>query len=240
MIRTTSQKKSESKSYIVKALVVLVVLVLVYIFFSNPLVNLLHGTEKSVGHMLGYYSDPVRPIDENAYVKALEIENDQLKDVLGRTPDKDDRILSVILSRPPQTPYDSLIIDIGQDQDLSSGDLVYAESNYLIGYVDTVYSYSSAVKLFSSPDQKLNVLIGSSTVPVVAEGRGSGNFYIRVPENITVNVGDPIMVPSLDSIILGSAEKVESGQGDAYTYVYFKLPVMLNTLQYVQIKKTVH
>lgn len=149
-----------------------------------------------------------------------------------------DFILSVILSRPPHSPYDSLVIDIGEDKGLMQGDLVYAERHYLIGKIESVNPTTSIVKLFSSPDEKIDVLLGSSTIPVVAEGRGGGNFYIKVPRNIDVKEGDPIIVPSFHSIVLGTAEKVDAGEGEAYTQIYFKLPVNINILRYVEIKKT--
>lgn len=146
-------------------------------------------------------------------------------------------VLGVILSRPPRTPYDSLVIDIGEDEGLLKGDLVYAERNYVVGEVSEVYSATSIVKLYSSPDQKVDVLIGSSTTPVVAEGRGGGNFYIKIPKNINVVEGDQIVAPGIRERVFGTAEQVETDDAEAYSHVYFKLPVNIYSLHYVQIKK---
>lgn len=230
-------KKKNIGKEVIRAVIILAVLVLVFTFFSSPLTSVLHSLQRGVGYVFGYYDDAVRPISENTLLQSLRDENDQLKELLGRKAEHDDRLLSVILARPPRIPYDSLIVDVGEDHDIQVGDLVYGEMDYLIGHVDAVYSKSSVVKLFSAPGEKIDVLLGSSTIPVVAEGRGGGNFYIKVPKNINVTEGDEITVPSLKSIVLGTAEKVDSSDGEAFSYIYFKLPVSLNALHYVEIKK---
>jgi cell shape-determining protein MreC len=147
-------------------------------------------------------------------------------------------VLAVILARPPRTPYDSLIIDIGEDEGLVVGDDVYAEKDYAIGTIVEVLKSTAVVKLYSAPDQKIDVLLGDSTVSVVAEGRGSGNFYIKVPKNIAVHEGDQIVIPSMKNRVLGTAERVDSDEGDAYSHVYFRMPVLLYSLHYVQVKKS--
>jgi cell shape-determining protein MreC len=232
------RKKKSGAGTFLRVLGVVLVLGIIYFFFSYQLTQALHAAQRGAAYMFGFYNDPVRPVAENSYVSALQIENDQLKDLLGRKPEKYDKELAVILSYPPRTPYDSLIVDMGEDHGLAPGDLVYADMDYLIGHVEAVYPSSSLIKLFSSPGEKVEVLVGSSSSAVIAEGRGSGNFYIKVPRNIEVKEGDPIIVPSLHALVLGSAEKVEAGEGDAYSYIYFKLPVNFNSLRHVEIKKT--
>jgi cell shape-determining protein MreC len=240
MIYIQQGKKRKSALGLVGRLIVsLAVLYGIYFFFGNYIASGTHMLQRSAAYMFGFYDYPVRPVAENAYVVALETENSQLKELLNRAPENNDKELAVVLSRPPHTPYDSLIIDMGEDHGLAPGDLVYADMNYLLGHVETVHLSSSVVELFSSPGEKIEVLLGSSTTPVIAEGRGSGNFFIKVPRNIEVKEGDPIIVPSLRSLVLGTAEKVDSGEGEAYAYIYFKLAVNLNSLRYVQVKKAV-
>lgn len=231
-------KKRNSGKEFFRIVLIVIALMLVYVLFSKPLASALHATQKGVGYVLGYYDDPVRPISENTLIQALKNENEQLKEIVGRKTEHDDRLLSVVLSRPPRVPYDSLIIDIGEDHGLQMGDMVYAEMDYSIGRVEVVNSKSSVVKLFSAPGEKIDVLVGSSTIPVVAEGRGAGNFYIKVPKNIPIVEGDQILVAAGRPVILGTAEHVDTSEGEAFSHIYFKLPVKLNALHYVQIKKS--
>ncbi len=118
------------------------------------------------------------------------------------------------------------------------GEYLYAERDYAIGTIVEVLKSTAVVKLYSAPDQKIDVLLGDSTVSVVAEGRGSGNFYIKVPKNIAVHEGDQIVIPSMKNRVLGTAERVDSDEGDAYSHVYFRMPVLLYSLHYVQVKKS--
>lgn len=230
-------KKRNTSKEILRVVAILIILVSVYMFFSKPIASGLHSIQRGLGYVLGYYDDSVRPISENTLIQSLKNENEQLKEILGRKSEHDDRLLSVIISRPPRVPYDSLIIDIGEKHDVHVGDLVYAEMDYIIGHVEVVYANSSVVKLFSAPGEKIDVLVGSSTMPVVAEGRGAGNFYIKVPKNVPIVEGDQIIVPGIKPIVLGTAEHVDTSEGEAFSHIYFKLPVKLNALHYVQIKK---
>jgi cell shape-determining protein MreC len=230
-------KKKKTGTLILKLISICVFLSIVSYFFGAQISNVLHSIQHGVGYTFGYYNDPVRPIAENAYLKSLETENEHLKELLGRKPEKDDRKLAVIISRPPKTPFDSFLIDSGENNGIEIGDYVYGEFDFLIGQVEVVSSQTSIIKLFSSPGMKKDVLIASSSTPVVVEGRGGGNFYIKVPKNIDVYEGDPVVVPGLSSSLLGVVEKVDGGEGDAYSHIYFKLPVNINSLRYVQIKK---
>lgn len=234
----SSRRKHTGRDFF-RVIIVLAVLAIAYFFFRGPIASALHSVQKGVGYVFGYYDETVRPMSENSLLQSVRLENDQLKEMLGRKPEHDDRLLAVILSRPPKVPFDSLVIDVGEDHDINPGDLVYGEMDYLIGHVDAVYAKSAVAKLFSSPGEKVDVLLGSSTTPVVAEGRGGGNFYIKVPKNIMVLEGDQIIIPGINPVVLGTAEKVDSDEGEAFSYVYFKLPVLLNSLHYVQIKKAV-
>lgn len=233
------RRKKKGNGAVLAVIGIILLLGLIYLFAGNHLTRGLHGIQRGVGYVFGYYDDSVRPIGQNAKLAALEIENAELKMLLGRVPEAGSSTLAVILSRPPHTPYDSLLIDVGEDHNVVPGDLVYGEMSYLIGHIEAVYPQTAVVKLFSSPGEKIDVLLGSTTVPVSAEGHGSGNFYIKVPRNVPVSEGDPIIVPGLHNIILGVAEKVDAGDGEAYAHIYFKLPVKLNALRYVQIKKVV-
>ncbi len=233
-------KKRKTGLLLFKLFLLCLVLAGIFFLFGTKLKEALHGLQRGMAYVLGYYNDPVRPIAENAYLKSLETENEQLKDLLGRKPEADDRTLAVILSRPPKIPFDSFLIDIGEDNGLTVGDYVYAEFNFLIGQVEVVSKSTSIVKLFSSPDKKIDVIVASSTTPVVAEGRGNGNFYIKLAKNVDVFEGDAVVIPSFRNSLLGVIEKIDGGEGDAYSQVYFKLPVNLNSLRYVQVKKITH
>ncbi len=173
---------------------------------------------------------------ENSLIIALEAENSQLKEFFNRSTDKEQMTLAAVLVRPPQTPYDSIVIDAGSIMGVMEGDIIYADMNYAIGRVSSVSERTSIVTLFSSSGQKASVLVGTSTTAVMAEGRGGGNYYIKVPRNIQIVPGDPVVWPDIQTILLGTVDIVDTGNGDAYSHIYFKSPVNINSLRYVQFK----
>lgn len=215
------------------AFLLLVVLIITGYLFRNPLSDAFYSMKR----VLLLKSEPaVIPTASNAMSEALQIDNDALKDLLGRAPENEKLTLAAILARPPQSPYDSLVIDIGTNNGAHIGDVVYAQSTFAIGKIVKTDAKNSVVTLFSSSGQKQSVLIGSSTTAVEAEGRGGGNFYIKIPRNIHVVAGDPIMWPDLRSVLLGVVDVVDAGEGDAYAHIYFKSPVNIQTLRYVELK----
>jgi rod shape-determining protein MreC len=233
-------RQRNNNKYLLRAIFVFCILALTFFLFESQFKNMLGSMQRGVGYVFGYYGQTVRPVSENSLVQMLRSENAELKELLGRRTSEDDsKVLSVVIMRPPKTPYDSLMIDTGEDQGIVLGDRVYAENDYLIGYVDEVRDKTSIVKLFSTPGERIDVVIGvgSTTANVVAEGHGSGNFYIKAPKNIEVKELDPVVVPGTYSYILGSLEKIESSEGEAFTHLYFKLPVNLNSLKYVNVQK---
>ncbi len=148
-----------------------------------------------------------------------------------------------IISRPPQSPYDILIIDAGSDNEVKAGMLVTAYGNVLLGYVAEVFPTISKVKLISFSNEETNVLIesagiGTSTaVSAIAIGRGGENLEIKLPSSIAINSGDQVKTMGAFPFIAGTIEKVEINLSDPFQKLLFRLPVNIQELKYVMIEK---
>jgi hypothetical protein len=153
---------------------------------------------------------------------------------------KGDEVIASVLVRPPQTPFDALIVNVGSEEGVSVGDQVYAFTGFPIGTVIEVKEHRSTIMLLSAPGTKTEVLIGTSTQAVTAEGKGGGNFFLKLPKITEINVGDVVARTYLPPEVLSTIETVDSKEGEAYIYAYFKLPVSLNSLVYVLIKKNTY
>lgn len=146
-------------------------------------------------------------------------------------------VLATVLIRPPQSPYDAIVISAGSAQGISTGDIVYAFNGFPIGTIVSVDKNLSTAQLFSAPGTKTEVYIGTSTLATIAEGKGGGNFYLKLPKVTDIHVGDMVARRLVDIEVFSSIESVEANEGEAYTYAFFKLPVNLNSLVYVLVKK---
>jgi cell shape-determining protein MreC len=165
----------------------------------------------------------------------LQTENDSLKDLLGRKDTKQKTVLASVLVKPPQTPYDSLIIDIGDDYGVKVGDKVMANANVYIGEVSEVLSHSAKITLYSTPGKKLSVVLGKNSVTAEAVGMGGGNFNIFLPREIEVKEGDVIIIPSITANVFGIVEKLNFKDKDSFQTVLFKSPVNVSELNFVEI-----
>ena len=140
-----------------------------------------------------------------------------------------------VTERPPMTPYDTLTIKGGSDNGIQVGDLAFAGPDTLVGQVSTVFSNSSIVTLYSSSGQQQQVYVGTSSNSIVSEGRGGGNFYIKVPSETKITIGDPVIWPSMQNILIGVVDKVDSNPGDAFSYILFRSLVPIYSIRYVEI-----
>jgi len=165
----------------------------------------------------------------------LRNENEILKDLLDRKDLKQKTVLARVLVKPPRIPYDSLIIDIGDNYNLKVGSKVLTDANIYIGEVSAVYPNSAKILLYSSPGEKRAVVLGASSVSVEAVGIGGGNFNIFLPREIEVKEGDVIIIPSITPNIFGIVEKVNFKDKDSFQTVLFKSPVNISELTWVEV-----
>lgn len=76
-------------------------------------------------------------------------ENNELKTLLGRKEENQKFILANVLAKPNLSPYDSLILDVGEGYGIKKGDKVIVNNNVVIGELEDVYLKTSKVRLFS-------------------------------------------------------------------------------------------
>lgn len=170
--------------------------------------------------------------DRNLLLK----ENLELKEIFGRRV-VNDLLLASVLSGPSHSLYDSLVIDAGKNFDIQKENKLYAFGNILIGEVDSVDSKTSNIKLYSSPSEETEVLVGLFNVRGTAVGRGSGNFEIKLPRDVDVEIGDPVFIEGTNSSILGSVGEIIESPIDPFKILLLKSPVNLFELKWVQVLK---
>lgn len=166
----------------------------------------------------------------------LEEKARELEEKLGRA-NTDDRVMANVLAGPVRSPYDMLVIDVGEDHGIAPGDRVVYAGAGALGEIVEVYGASSKAKLFSSPGEQLPVLVGTTTIPTIATGRGMGNFEARVPQGSFVLVGENIITS--ENLIVGTVGTVLENEAMPFIRVLFTLPFNIAEMRTVEvIKKT--
>ncbi len=172
---------------------------------------------------------------QQALYEVLKSENEDIKNILNRKKNSQNLLLSAVLVKPFLSAYDTLIIDVGESFGVKVGDQVLADGNTYIGYISDVHDNVSKVVLYSSPGEKVKVLIGNSNIEKEAQGLGGGNFRVDLPREIDVKEGDNVIMPSISTNIFGTVEKTEFKESDSFQSILFKNPVNVSELKWVEV-----
>lgn len=169
------------------------------------------------------------------FCNILEEENNRLKEAFSRKEDQN-YIIAFVISRPPKSPYDILIIDAGSENGIQNGMEISAYGNILIGYAVEVNQKTSKVKLVSFPKEEISAMLMDANVPAVAIGQGAGNFEIDLPKAVEVKEGDKVVTLGINPLLLGIVEKIISNPSDPFQKILFRLPINIQELNYVMVK----
>lgn len=166
----------------------------------------------------------------------LKNENAALKADFARA-SSTPKTIAAVLSRPPATLYDELIIDLGREDGISSTTRVYATGDILIGRVSGVFAKTSSVRLFSSPGERHDVFIGSESVAAVATGHGGGYYESEVSHGSGVKEGDIVSNTALFDREFAVVVSVASDPSSPFDTVLMAPPVNITSLRWVFVDR---
>lgn len=193
-----------------------------------------------------------KAIEENksdeAIISVLEAENKNLKTLQGREGSVG-HVLARVLSRPPLQIYDTLLIDVGMNNGIEEGALVYTKNNFVIGKISRVNDNTSVVTLSSSPKEVYSVMlnvegddeVSSSTKDflkhdVTFTGIGGGGFVAQVPKHIKIENGTPMTIPSITPSIIGVITGESVPENGSLKEVYGSLPFGIRSIEWVSVE----
>ena len=177
-------------------------------------------------------------------------ENLKIKEILGRKNEKVSLILAGILSKPNQSPYDTLTVDIGAKNGVSIGQRVFALGNAPIGRIAEVYPNTAKVVLYSNPGEVTEVVIpgkpvlnangvttagGDTFMQII--GRGGGNFEMILPRDFVLEKGTEAVLPGIIPYIIGTVQTIISDPRDSFQKALLVSPVNIQELKFVEIEK---
>lgn len=167
----------------------------------------------------------------------LESENLELKEILSRKGEGKSFLLSAILAKPNRSLYDTLVIDVGEDQGVEVNDRVFAFGNIPIGRIAEVYGRTSKVILFTNPGEKTEAIINGKDIFIEAVGRGGGNFEIILPRDLVLELGTEITLPGITPYTLAILESIISDPRDSLQKAILVSPVNIQELRFVEVEQ---
>ncbi len=220
----------------------------------GPLSSVRNSAAVSAGDIFGGFASKEALVAENDRLRLelasssiavldrnrLYAENIALKGRLNRSV-QTSSTLAAVLSHPPASPYDTLMLDVGSQSGVAVGDLVSAGGSVYIGTIVQVYPTTSRALLYSSPGQTYDAaLIGSSTrqsTPISVTGQGAGSMTAQVPAGTDVSVGDEVEFPGIMPEFIARVTYIESNAQESFKTIYMQLPVDPLTLPDVEVRK---
>lgn len=163
-------------------------------------------------------------------------ENESLKEILGRKNTNKNMILTVVLSKPNQSPYDTLFLDVGNKEGIKIGNMVFAFGNIPMGYITEVFVNFSKVILFSNPGEKTQAIATDKNTFFELVGRGGGNFEMILPRDLILEKGDLITMPGINPYTLARVETIISDPRDPFTKALLSSPVNIQELKFVEVE----
>ncbi len=144
-----------------------------------------------------------------ARLKMLESENESLRNenrLLKEGPAAEKGGTSApVLSRPPMTPYDVLVLGVGTDTGVYDGMHVFAHG-VPIGVIEAAGRTSAKAALFSAAGHTTEAWAGENRVPLTLVGAGAGAFRADAPREAGILEGDIVYISSVPAGVVALVE----------------------------------
>ncbi len=115
-----------------------------------------------------------------------------------------------VVSRPPESPYDTLVVAAGEKEGVTLGMEAFAAGGVPIGAVSSVLADFSRVTLFSSSGTLTSGWVGHASTPLTITGEGGGAMRASVARAANIAVGDVVSVPGPGELPIGSVVRIDS------------------------------
>lgn len=118
-------------------------------------------------------------------------------------------VVAGVLSRPPESPYDTLIVSQGAKSGITLGMEAFGAGGAPLGIATAVSNSFTRITLFSAPGQETFGWVGKNRTPLTLLGRGAGAFSATVSKAAGVIVGDGVYVPGPGALLVGTVIALE-------------------------------
>jgi cell shape-determining protein MreC len=119
-------------------------------------------------------------------------------------------IVAGVVARPPESPYDTLVLATGSNGGVTLGMEAFGSSGVPIGVVSSVLDDFSRVTLFSAPGVSTSVWVGQASTPLIIRGSGAGAMNASAARAAGIAVGDIVFAPGPGQLPIGSVVRVDS------------------------------
>lgn len=167
-------------------------------------------------------------------LQTLESTQLEMLRIFGRS-GNEDFVAAGVLVHPPETPYDILIVDAGEEDGVIEGSMVSLPEGGALGRVTEVYENQSKVELYSGSGVETNAYLERHNVSIKLIGRGGGSFELELPRDIEIKEGDKMLLPGVESELVGVVSKVMLEPTDSTKKIIVRGVGNINSVRFVSI-----
>ncbi|MDE1919539.1 MAG: rod shape-determining protein MreC [Patescibacteria group bacterium] len=121
----------------------------------------------------------------------------------------DSGILASVVARPPESPYDTLVLAAGKNDGVALGQEAFGIGSVPLGVVSFVTDDFSRITLFSTPGMTIHGWVGRGNLPLSIEGSGGGTFRASLPRSAGVLAGDTVYAPGEGALPIGTVARID-------------------------------
>jgi cell shape-determining protein MreC len=162
---------------------------------------------------------------------------DKVQSITGLAADGKSVIAGVI-TRPPVSPYDTLVIAAGSAEGISVGMEAFGGGSIPLGTVSSVLEHFSRITLFSAPGTSVLGWVSSKRTPVILKGEGGGALSASVPRSAGIISGDSVSVSGPGSIPIGTVVQVDIDPSAPSASLRIAPKVNLFAINWVSLRDT--
>ena len=143
-------------------------------------------------------------------------------------------VLASVITRPPQSPYDRLVLDIGREHDIERGDQV-VRAGAVLGEIETVFARSAVARLYSTSGEEVTGYVTGSDITVDLRGAGNGSFRANAPRDVSIEQGDVVTTQDAHSLVLAEVVTVDARPNDPEQHLLLQSPINLTSVRFVRV-----
>jgi len=143
-----------------------------------------------------------------------------------------------VVTRPPESPYDTLVIAEGSRAGIARGQEVFGNGGVPIGVVSSVLTDFSHVTLFSSPNMTITGFVGKSNISFLITGAGAGALQASIARSANVAVGDIVFVPGPGMLPIGSITRIDDDPSSPSMTLRIMPALNLFSISWVVVRET--
>ncbi len=182
-------------------------------------------------------TDKVRELETAlAILPTMKDENYKLTEMLARKNENTELVMARILAKPNKSIYDTLIIDVGEEEGIIVGSKVYAVGNVPFGTIVETDLKTAKVKLFSTSGEITKAVIVGQDIFIDLKGQGGGTFETTLPRDIIIEKGTTVATLDTGETIAIMEEALADSR-DPFQRILFRSPVNLFELRFVGVEK---